>query len=78
MSVRAKFKVQSITSYESCSEVKLVAVYGDNNPENKAFFTATPSASINLTVMKPEVAARFKVGAAFYVDFTEAEPAPAA
>lgn len=77
MSVRAKFKVQSITSYENSSEVKLIAVYGDGSPENKAFFTATPSASINLTVMKPEVAARFKVGSSFYVDFTEAEPATA-
>lgn len=73
MSVRAKFKVQSVITYENSSEVKLTAVYGDNNPENQAFFTATPSASISLTVVKREVAERFPVGKAFYVDFIEAE-----
>ncbi len=72
MSVRAKFKVQAVTAYENNSEVKLTTVCGDS-PENKAFFTASPSGQISLNVVNPEVAARFKPGSFIYVDFTEAE-----
>lgn len=77
MSVRAKFKVQSITRQagwggaKECNVVKLSPV-SSGSEENKVFYASTPSGSIELGVLVPEVSSRFDIGQEFYVDFTPA------
>ncbi len=77
MSVQAKFYVASVTSHangsgQNCpgAMVVLHPVYGDN-PENKAFWSATPSGKIDLNITNPEAAKQFVVGAEYYVNFTK-------
>jgi len=80
MSVRAKFKVDSIERVKwsdgrEVQTVKLSAVYQGSGPEseNSRFWAATPGGSIQLTCVKPEAVAQFELGSEMYVDFT---PAP--
>lgn len=80
MPVRAKFKVNEITSRDYGTTVKLNPVYStDPNHENKSFADATPSGDITLQINKGRPAANaFELGKEYYVDFTPAEtPAPA-
>lgn len=82
MSVRAKFKVASKTSSDwgkladgsikVVETVKLQVVY-DGSPENKKFFEASPSGSIDLGILNPEASKQFEIGKEYYVDFTLAE-----
>jgi hypothetical protein len=70
MSVRAKFKVHSVTEREGgLKEVKLDAVT-NGSPENASFFKWTPSGSISLGTLSPAAAGEFSPGKEFYVDFT--------
>ena len=77
MTVRAKFKVQSITHTArwngpgQMSTIKLHPVTSGSD-ENKAFYEATPSGSIDIGVVPEAVAERFAIGQEFYVDFTPA------
>jgi hypothetical protein len=79
MTVRAKFKVQSITTQAHWDKnkghigtVKLQPVTGDS-PENKAFYEATPCGAIELGTINRDALAQFPIGREFYVDFTPAE-----
>lgn len=77
-SVRAKFKVNSITrqaGWNGCKEVhtiKLSPVTGGSD-ENRRFYAATPGGQIELSVVTEEVGREFDIGAEFYVDFTPAD-----
>lgn len=78
--VRAKFKVQSVTVTAHWQKdkghvgtVKLAPVTGDS-PENKTFYDATPSGSIDLGTINQAALALFEIGREFYVDFTPSEP----
>lgn len=88
MSVRAKFKVDSIERQKwgdgtEVHTIKLSAVYGKNDPnhENTKFWKATPSGSIQLGCANPEATKLFDLGREYYIDFSPAdaaaEPAPA-
>ena len=71
-SVRAKFKVISVTEHEAGLKfVKLAPVTG-GSPENEKFFKYTPSGTIEMGTINPSVAEQFKPGTTFYVDFTPA------
>jgi hypothetical protein len=87
MTVRAKFKCISVMTqegsrpsadgktYEPCPAltVRFAAVYGnDPNHENRKFWSATPSGTIEMQVMNQEAAAQFKYGQEYYIDFTPA------
>ena len=75
MSVRAKFKVQSITLDMSDSRtVKLHAVTGNGEEDdpNADWSKWTPSGEISMHITNPAAFEQFKVGTEFYVDFTEA------
>lgn len=85
MTVRAKFKVQSITQQanwnpspgrESLYTVNMQPVTSGSE-ENKEFYAATPGGQIQLSVVNEEVGKQFPIGAEIYVDFTPAVP-PAA
>jgi len=80
MTVRAKFKVQSIMTTGRWNgpglmgTVKLNPVSG-NSEENKRFYEATPSGSIELGTINEDALRQFAIGQEFYVDFTPAVPA---
>jgi hypothetical protein len=80
MTVRAKFKVDSIerSKYGSDAEiqnVKLSAVYGGDkgSEENKKFWKYTPTGNISLGTINADAAAYFELGEEYYIDFTKAE-----
>jgi hypothetical protein len=77
-SVRAKFKVQSITTTlhwqadkGHMGTVRLQPVSGGSD-ENKRFYEATPAGQIELGTLNQEALAMFVIGQEFYVDFTPA------
>jgi hypothetical protein len=76
--VRAKFKVQSITRrnhWQGNGEVhtvELMPVTG-NSDENQKFYAATPGGSIKLDTINQAAGEQFKLGGEYYVDFTPAE-----
>ena len=45
----------------------------DPQHENKAFWEATPSGSIELNINNPEAVKEYELGKEYYVDFTLAE-----
>lgn len=72
MLVRAKFRVQSVTTHDWNREtktVKLAAVYGGSE-ENQSFAKATPNGVIEMQIDNPPAAEVFELGREFYVDFT--------
>lgn len=84
--VRAKFKVTSITLFETpeaTGSVKLSPVYkyeqgvsGNACKENQSFWQATPSGEITMHISNPAgfkpFLDAFQRSKPFYVDFTEA------
>lgn len=81
MSVRAKFKVQSITRQQhwdaSKGEIQTIklAPVTSGSAENASFYAATPTGSIELATVNGEAAAQFTLGGEFYIDFTPVEAA---
>jgi len=77
MTVRAKFKVASITrmpgwnGHAEVQTIKLQAVTSGSE-ENAKFFAATPGGNVEISCVVPAVAAQFDIGKEFYVDFTPA------
>lgn len=72
MTIRAKFKVTSITETEGGLKTAELQAVSSGSPENVEFFKWTPSASIKLATMNPAAAEQFVPGKEFYVDFTAA------
>ena len=71
--VRAKFKCSSVTTSLNYKNIpiysyKFQAVV-DNSLENKSFFEATPSGSLDLASVKNDL---FEIGKEYYLDFTPA------
>ncbi len=84
MSVRAKFTVQSITRTQSSiwdgsksvpTEVQTIKLFPvcDGTPENKAFFSSTPTGQIEFATVNAEAAKQFELNKSYYVDFVPAE-----
>ncbi|AOY88635.1 hypothetical protein BKP64_10895 [Marinobacter salinus] len=71
MSVRAKFKVESVTKFDNGNSVKLSPVTSGSE-ENESFFHYTPFGTIEIGTINENAAADFTPGAEFYVDFTKA------
>lgn len=72
MTVRAKFRVNSITQYEAGSSKVTLTPVTSGSPENELFYKWTPSGTIELSTLNESAAAQFKVGTEMYVDFTRA------
>lgn len=70
---RAKFRCYSVTDYGSAESVILQAVTDDGDPENKAFWTASPSGKFEITISNPAVRGFFQPGVSYYLDIAEAE-----
>ncbi|OWW18416.1 hypothetical protein [Noviherbaspirillum denitrificans] len=79
MTVRAKFKVTSITRQEHWDKAKgeiqtvRLAPVTSGSEENAAFYAATPSGQIELATINGEAGKQFGLGQEFYVDFTPAQ-----
>lgn len=72
MSVKAKFKVNSIEEFENQKRVKMSAVYG-NSGENADFCKYTPQGDFSMNIDKEAPAAsQFEVGKSYYLTFEEA------
>lgn len=69
MTVRAKFKVASITKDENGTSVSLRPVVSGSK-ENEEFFKLTPWGEIKIGTINPSAAEQFAPGAQLYVDFT--------
>lgn len=72
-SVRAKFKVASVTEQEGGLKTATLHPVTTGSPENEQFFKWTPSGQIQLGTINPKAAEKFVPGKQFYVDFVEAE-----
>lgn len=44
----------------------------DPGDENKAFWSATPSGELTMTITNPAASKQFEVGKCYYLDFVEA------
>lgn len=72
MSVRAKFRVDSVTETADSATVEMTPVVSGSD-ENKEFYRWTPSGKIVLSTINKKAAIQFERGGECYVDFT---PAP--
>jgi hypothetical protein len=78
MTVRAKFMVRAIERSmwgnrdQNLVTVKLVPVT-TGSEENKQFYDASPSGSMELGVLNASASAQFELGKEYYVDFTRAD-----
>ena len=74
--VRAKMTLQAVTEYPGGMKcLKFYTQYDPSLPEDQRFSKATQSGSIEMHVDNPKALEQFKLGEAYYVDFS---PAPAA
>lgn len=74
--VRAKFKLESITSHSGspgAQTFNFTAQCADHIEENKRYHKYTPNGSLSITVDNPPAQEFFKLGKSYYLDFTEAE-----
>lgn len=71
MSVRAKFKVDSVTTNEHGGSIKLLPVT-HGSEENEKFFKWTPYGQIEIGTVNEDALKQFKPGTEFYVDFSPA------
>ena len=72
MSVRAKFKVESVKFVVGGGVVELKPVTC-GSAENEKFYKYTPGGEMNLQVVSTEVANQFIPGKEYYIDITPAE-----
>lgn len=72
MTVRAKFKVLSVTESEGNLKSARLQPVTSGSPENAEFYKWTPGGQIELSTMNPAAAEQFVPGKEFYVDFTPA------
>lgn len=78
MSVRAKFKVQSITTSANWQKDKphlgtvTLTPVTSGSPENASFYEATPGGKIEIGTINAAALEKFKIGGEYYVDFTPA------
>ena len=72
METLCKFKCVSVLFNEQTATVSLEAVTKDD-PINANFFKYTPSGTIVLQIVKPEVAAQFKPGKTNYINLYDLE-----
>ncbi|OCK53186.1 hypothetical protein BA768_01125 [Chryseobacterium sp. CBo1] len=71
--VKAKFKCEAVTNFETAKEVKLSAVYGTSE-ENKDFSKYTPSGHLSIRIdNETEASTYFEPGSEYYLEFSKVE-----
>lgn len=70
MNVRAKFRVDSVVSYEGeAKTVNLRAINDNSTEENRRFTKYTPYGKAEVTIDNPAIIGEFWPGREFYLDF---------
>jgi hypothetical protein len=69
--MRAKFTVFSETHYSYGSVNYKLNPVTTGSPENEEFFRTTPAGTIEVNIKEGTTPARLKLGADYYIDFTE-------
>lgn len=73
MTVKAKFRCQSVTDFGGQKQANLTAVYG-NTGENADFTRVTPSGDLRINIQSDAPASTFFTpGEDYYLTFEEAE-----
>lgn len=74
MSVRCKFKVDSIEHTTNGDTIKMSPVYGNSDPEheNTKFWKYTPSGEFVFRCINPAATEQLKLGAEYYIDISPA------
>lgn len=72
MTVRAKFKVSSITEQSGNFKTIKLQPVSSGSPENEQFFRYTPHGEISLGTLNEEASKQFSVDQVFYIDFIPA------
>lgn len=73
MNIRAKFVLVAITEHNWSPTLKTLRFqcqYDTTIPEDQRFFDATPTGHIEINVNNPVALENFKLGQAYYADFT--------
>lgn len=71
MGTRAKFILEEKAEFTGGYRLRFRAVHS-GSPENERFFHYTPNGSLEMQVVKQEVADQFKVGQEYYLDLSPA------
>lgn len=71
--MRAKLKIQSVTSFEGMDQLKFVAQYSSSNSEDNSYSASTPSASLDMAITNKELIGTFKPGQSYLIDFIPVE-----
>ena len=77
-SMRAKMVLQSVLRSNSAEQLAFVAVPKsgsypeDGSDEDNTYAKYSPQATLNITVMNPNLFGKFNPGEKYYVDFTPA------
>jgi hypothetical protein len=71
--MRAKFKCNSVTTYESGSITAVLYPVIEGSEENKIFWKYTPNGSVELQINNPNAVGFFQPNKEYYLDFTVAE-----
>lgn len=69
---RAKFKLTARNENQAGYSLSFEPVTS-GSPENDQFFKWTPWGKVEIGTINPEAAMGFRVGSAYYLDFTPAE-----
>jgi hypothetical protein len=70
MNVRAKFKCESVTKFETGCQVKLRAT-NQQDGDNQDWSQWTPSGSLEMTITNPPAETSFAPGRFYFLDFSE-------
>lgn len=71
MQVRCKMRLDSIHQFMNSREFNFSLVYDDGTPENKKFYSSSPSGSFKILVNNPAV--NYEIGKYYYFDSTPCE-----
>lgn len=69
---RCKFKVRSMTIFESGASI-LMAPVVSGSKENETFYQYTPGGELKLEIVNHETAMQFQAGKEYYIDISPAE-----
>ena len=75
MIIRAKFTVTGVMDNGSHKTVHMEPRYDDSIEEDRRFYNATPWGKMEMTIDNPVALEQFKIGQAFYADFTPVDAA---
>lgn len=77
--VRGKFRLTKQTQIKwtpGDSDIKTLTFTALGGPGNEEWSKATPNGSLEMTITNPAALDLLKLGTAYYLDLTEAEPEP--